>query len=57
MHRDLQWYIGTRDAHELYRRFGFRELDDGRTMVRPRADPPSGSGGDPSAGSPLGIEG
>ena len=34
-HRDLQWYLGTRDAHELYRRFGFREPDDGRTMVRP----------------------
>lgn len=34
--RDLQWYLGTRDAHDLYRRFGFREPDDGRTMVRPR---------------------
>jgi GNAT superfamily N-acetyltransferase len=37
--RDLQWYLGTRDAHELYRRFGFREPDDGRTMVRGRATP------------------
>jgi GNAT superfamily N-acetyltransferase len=35
-HRDLQWYLGTRDAHELYRKFGFREPDDGRTMVRRR---------------------
>jgi GNAT superfamily N-acetyltransferase len=38
-HRDLQWYLGTRDAHALYRRFGFREPDDGRTMVRSRRDP------------------
>ncbi|MGZ8652685.1 MAG: GNAT family N-acetyltransferase [Actinomycetota bacterium] len=38
-HRDLQWYLGTRDAHELYARFGFRAPDDGRTMVRPRTDP------------------
>jgi GNAT superfamily N-acetyltransferase len=30
------WYLGTRDAHELYARYGFRALDDGRTMVRPR---------------------
>lgn len=37
--RDLQWYLGTRDAHELYRRFGFHEPDDGRTMVRSRAAP------------------
>ena len=30
-HPDLQglrrWVLATRDAHELYRRFGFRELD------------------------------
>jgi GNAT superfamily N-acetyltransferase len=30
------WYLGTRDAHALYARFGFLALDDGRTMVRPR---------------------
>jgi GNAT superfamily N-acetyltransferase len=38
--RDLQWYLGTRDAHDLYRRFGFHEPDDGRTMVRRRPDGP-----------------
>ena len=36
--RDLQWYLGTRDAHELYRKLGFREPDE-RTMVRPRSTP------------------
>lgn len=40
-HPDLQglrrWLLGTRDAHELYRKTGFRELGDpgGRYMVRP----------------------
>ncbi|HEY7666879.1 MAG TPA: GNAT family N-acetyltransferase [Actinomycetota bacterium] len=44
--RDLQWYLGTRDAHALYRRFGFREPDDGRTMIRNRsARPEAGDGG------------
>lgn len=38
-HRDLQWYLGTRDAHELYARFGF-EAPNQRTMVRPRREPP-----------------
>jgi GNAT superfamily N-acetyltransferase len=37
-HRDLQWYLGTRDAHELYARFGFEPPDE-RTMVRPRRGP------------------
>ena len=37
-HRDLQWYLGTRDAHELYARFGFESPNE-RTMVRPRRDP------------------
>jgi GNAT superfamily N-acetyltransferase len=32
--RDLLWYLNTRDAHELYERFGFRAPND-RTMVRP----------------------
>ena len=31
-HPDLQnlrrWTLGTRDAHELYRKFGFREPDN-----------------------------
>ena len=36
--RDLQWYLGTRDAHDLYRRLGFGEPDE-RTMVRPRTTP------------------
>ena len=40
-HPELQglrrWLLGTRDAHELYRKTGFRELGDpdGRYMVRP----------------------
>lgn len=34
-HRDLLWYLGTRDAHGLYGRFGFR-TDTERTMIRPR---------------------
>jgi GNAT superfamily N-acetyltransferase len=36
--RDLQWYLGTRDAHDLYRKLGFREPDE-RTMVRSRSTP------------------
>ena len=35
-HAGCQWYLGSRDAHGLYERFGFRALDDGRTMVRPK---------------------
>jgi GNAT superfamily N-acetyltransferase len=35
-HRDCQWYLGTRDAHTLYEKFGFKAADEGRTMVRPR---------------------
>jgi GNAT superfamily N-acetyltransferase len=34
-HRDCNWYLNTRDAHGLYRKFGFRPADPGRTMVRP----------------------
>jgi GNAT superfamily N-acetyltransferase len=38
-HPELQglrrWVLATRDAHDLYRRFGFKELDDpGRWMER-----------------------
>ena len=33
-HTDLPWFLGTRDAHDLYRRFGFVPPDD-RQMVRP----------------------
>ena len=30
-----RWFLGTADAHELYRRFGFAELrDSGRFMAR-----------------------
>lgn len=32
-HRDLQWYLGTRNAHKLYAKFGFGQ-PNGRTMVR-----------------------
>ena len=35
-HAGCSWYLGSRDAHGLYARFGFRLLDDGRTMVRPK---------------------
>jgi predicted N-acetyltransferase YhbS len=33
-HRDVQWYLNTRDAHALYAKFGFEAAGD-RTMVRP----------------------
>ena len=36
-HRDLPWYLNTRDAHGLYARFGFEPASD-RTMVRNRRD-------------------
>jgi GNAT superfamily N-acetyltransferase len=34
-HADLQWHLRTRDAHELYRPFGFREPEVERQMYRP----------------------
>lgn len=34
---DLPWHLGTRDAHELYRRFGFGPPDLERQMLRPGA--------------------
>jgi GNAT superfamily N-acetyltransferase len=40
-HRDLVWFLNTRDAHELYARFGFARPNE-RTMVRPRRDPSPG---------------
>jgi len=33
-HADLPWHLGTRDAHELYARFGFGPPDTSRQMVR-----------------------
>jgi GNAT superfamily N-acetyltransferase len=36
-HRDLTWFLNTRDAHALYARFGFEEPNR-RTMVRLRRD-------------------
>ena len=36
-HRDLVWFLNTRDAHGLYTRFGFEAPTD-RTMVRPRRE-------------------
>jgi GNAT superfamily N-acetyltransferase len=36
-HRDLLWYLGTRDAHELYAKFGFEPPNE-RTMVRQRRE-------------------
>jgi GNAT superfamily N-acetyltransferase len=37
-HRDLMWFLGTRDAHGLYERFGFQPPSE-RIMVRLRRDP------------------
>jgi GNAT superfamily N-acetyltransferase len=34
-HADLPWHLGTRDAHELYERFGFGPPDLKRQMRRP----------------------
>jgi GNAT superfamily N-acetyltransferase len=34
-HADLRWFLKTRDAHGLYRRFGFDTADAERTMERP----------------------
>jgi GNAT superfamily N-acetyltransferase len=31
---ELRWLLGTRDAHELYRKFGFQEPPAGRFMRR-----------------------
>jgi GNAT superfamily N-acetyltransferase len=36
-HRDLQWYLGTRDAHELYAKFRFGPPNE-RTMTRQRPE-------------------
>ena len=36
-HRDMQWYLGTRDAHELYAKYGFGPPNE-RTMTRQRPD-------------------
>ena len=36
-HRDLAWFLNTRDAHGLYARFGF-EAPNERTMVRLRRE-------------------
>jgi GNAT superfamily N-acetyltransferase len=36
-HRALTWFLNTRDAHDLYARFGFRQPNE-RTMVRLRTD-------------------
>ncbi|HSJ51817.1 MAG TPA: GNAT family N-acetyltransferase [Actinomycetota bacterium] len=33
-HRDLRWFLKTRDAHGLYERLGFGPPDE-RTMERP----------------------
>ena len=35
----VRWLLGTRDAHELYRKFGFRETPPGRMMRREGTDP------------------
>lgn len=34
-HADLPWHLATRDAHELYERFGFGSPDAERQMLRP----------------------
>jgi GNAT superfamily N-acetyltransferase len=35
-HRDLRWFLKTRDAHGLYEKLGFGPPDAERTMERPR---------------------
>jgi GNAT superfamily N-acetyltransferase len=35
-HRDLFWALNTKDAHELYAKFGFAPADPARTMTRGR---------------------
>jgi predicted N-acetyltransferase YhbS len=35
-YRDCAWYLGTRDAHGLYAKFGFEPADPARTMTRMR---------------------
>ena len=35
-YRSCLWYLNTRDAHDLYERFGFRPADPERTLVRER---------------------
>jgi len=37
--RDLMWFLGTRDAHGLYAKFGFGPPSE-RTMVRQRREAP-----------------
>lgn len=39
-HADLPWHLGTRDGHELYRRFRFGDPDVERQMYRPGAKRP-----------------
>jgi GNAT superfamily N-acetyltransferase len=39
--RHLTWFLNTKDAHELYARFGFTPAND-RTMVRLRPDRSAG---------------
>lgn len=36
-HRAMQWYLGTRDAHQLYAKFGFGPPNE-RTMTRQRPE-------------------
>jgi len=38
--RDCAWYLGTRDAHGLYAKFGFVPADPERTMTRMRPAQP-----------------
>jgi GNAT superfamily N-acetyltransferase len=35
-HRDLRWFLKTKDAHGLYEKLGFGPPDAERTMERPR---------------------
>jgi GNAT superfamily N-acetyltransferase len=42
-HPELQnlrrWILATRDAHELYRRYGFAEPDNAKTTYMEKFDP------------------
>jgi ribosomal protein S18 acetylase RimI-like enzyme len=54
-YRDLAWFLSTRDAHGLYRRFGFVEGGSG-TLVRPRRSAAIGSDAVAHHGVPRGPD-
>jgi GNAT superfamily N-acetyltransferase len=43
--RNLRWWLGTRDAHGLYQRFGFEPPDDNQLTRPGRPAPPTHADG------------